>query len=926
MKTLLVTVFLAAVAAAHGQAPLALLGNYNGTSIPVASSYSGAPISQPSNTQAIGYNATGVQWGQYTSGITATGTAGQTCLLTSFNNSSTATATIYLTGVNTIDKNTPLKITAAGTGATSAPTSATAGSGTATCSGTATILTALGAFVPIAVDANGNLSSGGGTTPTPFPGPVCRVTDYGAIGDITCTGTSATSACTNNHAAIQAAYDACYLNGGSVFYPTNPYAIGQTVYYTSPDVNPKGVSFFASPGASGAAGYYTTSLPVVVRGAPGKDVFRVVDAADAGYVAPHSSYTVQDLAILVDISTDSSASFIYRKPGRPFADGVTNNTAVLTSAAQAEFQPGDVGQAIKVGSTTTTILSWQSANQVTLATTVGAATGVSGYISVYGLPVTANIGNCGFAYDDRNGAYAGPHPSKVLFANMVINTITNNPTNSTCGFFFQGNQGPTITKWDNVFVGTQFGFNFVPASNVAPSTSIWTGIADNNVWDHTYIWSSYPFLVYSGEFQEIRAMQIAVEKYGPHIINAYGVVRGSTNWTINIPEMEPENGCSGGATSFRISGTNHLIQHLALGDCSTGGAIFQWDASTSKVESLRANRLSAWNINGDHNRFYYPTDANELNGVPINNTGVDNQIKVGSDHPTYVGLEPARTRFIPGGSTTFGDPGLSRGGIVFDRKADFIDKGASAYYFNAEDLWMWPQEMGGLGTGNAATLADTTSPTGSSLVIPHGTVQYVGEVNGTNLYVGSQVPAGKSRVYFSAKASTSVTFSVAVSAYYSAAWHDLCNGVFAGVTTSYVTYSCDADATGLGGDQFRLALATTGTVNTQVAWIGIRPYDSDPYGAYQSVANIQITTGTTPIAGNTCTTNTATTMTGLTTTSAIIPPTPTTSTAAVTGWGSVGGLSFTYYATAGVFNWSVCNTTATSITPGGSRVWNVGAR
>jgi hypothetical protein len=111
-----------------------------------------------------------VQWGQYTLGITATGTAGQTCLLTSFNNSSTATATIYLTGVNTIDKNSPLKITAAGTGATSAPTSAAVSSGTATCSGTATLLTALGAFVPITVDANGNI--GGTNTCTTTPGCV----------------------------------------------------------------------------------------------------------------------------------------------------------------------------------------------------------------------------------------------------------------------------------------------------------------------------------------------------------------------------------------------------------------------------------------------------------------------------------------------------------------------------------------------------------------------------------------------------------------------------------------------------------------------------------------------------------------------------------------------------------------------------------
>ena len=687
------------------------------------------------------------------------------------------------------------------------------------------------------------------TTSQSMAGPlgvngIYPVTVYGAVGN--CTGSGSTSTCTNNHAAIQAAIDAAYATGGSVYFPTNTSATGQTVYYTATAVNPKGVSMYGPPGASGASGYYTNSIPVAVRGGVGQDVFHVVDVADGG-ATPLPSFSVQDFAILIDNVTDASASFPYRKPGRRCDDVVAVGTAVITSAVQCEWQPGDVGQAIKVGSTTTTILSWQSANQVTLNTTISAGTGITTYISVMGLPVTANIGNCGFAYDDRNGAFAGAHPSKVLFSNLIVGTISNNPTNNTCGFFFQGNQGPTISRWDNVFVNASFGFNFVPASNVAPSTSIWTGIADNNVWDHTYIWSYYPFLVYSGEFQEIRAMQIAVQKYGPHIINAYGVVGGATNWTINIPEMEPEGGCSGGATSFRIAGTNHTINHLALGDCATGGAILQWDASTSKVESLRANHLSAFNINGDHNRFYYPTDANELNGVPINNTGVDNKIKVGSDHPNYVGLEVARERFIPGGAATFGDPRLSRDATVFNRTHDFIDKGASAYYFNSEDLWMWPQEMGGVGTGNAVTLADATSPTGSSLVIPHGTVQYVGEVNGTDLYVGSQVPAGKSRVYFSAKASTSVTFSVAVSAYYSAAWHDLCNGVFAGVTTSYVTYSCDADATGLGGDQVRFALATTGTVDTQVAWVGIRPYDSDPYGAYASVPAYISSSGAIPV-------------------------------------------------------------------------------
>jgi hypothetical protein len=95
--------------------------------------------------QIEGYwNATGVASGTYSSGGTITGSTGQTCTLTSFNDSSTATATVALTGTNTIAASTALTITSRGQGATAAPTTATLGNGTATCSGTATIATVLG--------------------------------------------------------------------------------------------------------------------------------------------------------------------------------------------------------------------------------------------------------------------------------------------------------------------------------------------------------------------------------------------------------------------------------------------------------------------------------------------------------------------------------------------------------------------------------------------------------------------------------------------------------------------------------------------------------------------------------------------------------------------------------------------------------------
>lgn len=69
---------------------------------------------------------------------TITGTIGQTCTLTAFNNGNTAgTATVALTGTNLIANGTAIVVTNTGYGSTSAPTSATFGNGTATCSGTA---------------------------------------------------------------------------------------------------------------------------------------------------------------------------------------------------------------------------------------------------------------------------------------------------------------------------------------------------------------------------------------------------------------------------------------------------------------------------------------------------------------------------------------------------------------------------------------------------------------------------------------------------------------------------------------------------------------------------------------------------------------------------------------------------------------------
>jgi hypothetical protein len=85
--------------------------------------------------------------GTYISGVSATGGAGQTCILSGFNHSPRATATVALTATNAITAGTVLFITDGGTGANAPSTSAHAASGTASCIGTAAVTTRLGATV-----------------------------------------------------------------------------------------------------------------------------------------------------------------------------------------------------------------------------------------------------------------------------------------------------------------------------------------------------------------------------------------------------------------------------------------------------------------------------------------------------------------------------------------------------------------------------------------------------------------------------------------------------------------------------------------------------------------------------------------------------------------------------------------------------------
>lgn len=90
-------------------------------------------------------------------------------------------------------------------------------------------------------------------------------------------------------------------------------------------------------------------------------------------------------------------------------------------------------------------------------------------------------------------------------------------------------------------------------------------------------------------------------------------------------------------------------------------------------------------------------------------------------------------------------------------------------------------------------------------------------------------------------------------------------------------------------------------------------------------ANNTFTVGTTTINANTCTSTATVAITGVTTASAFYIS-PSTDVAAVTGWGSSGGLIVDAWPTLNTLNYKVCNQTTSNITPSGSVTFNVAAK
>jgi hypothetical protein len=762
---------------------------------------------------------------------------------------------------------------------------------------------------------------------------------------------SATGSCLiDDHDAIMAAQAAAELYAGpgtlpaALYFPKPPGGC-----YKTSTIDFHGVSMIGQPG--GIGDLTSNKWTVAIRGMPGQDILHVADPSLQVTAKPYwHSWTIRDITFEVD-GSGAPASFPHRWPGR-WGDGVTTTAGSANIADNSmSISCGDVNQNIHIEGANiggagvnflnTTIASvnpcWQSSvfgpglngwRVITLAATPQASiTAAHTYITPLSIPLNANIGNCAIALDmyDANPA-DWPRANDNGMNNDEMTNVTfqgYGSTGTTCGMFSQGNQTPYQFNVEGSNYTTTL-YGIVQGTSELNSAYASSG-NDFQHWDHIWMFNlKYPWITYNGGANTLTNWQ-STGSSGPQILQV-GALNGdcACGWNINGGAAEVTGTNTG--YGFRIEGSGNQLNGLAL-------------AAPGQTAS----------INGTGIFGYASAGSGHVN---ITGSNIILNLGAGEANPTFftdTGRGNVITGFYSGGSATRMQinypvtmlPYKGETQIVGRKTADFIADGNYATPYNKGDLFFWPQDMI-IGPGNGAPpystmyVSDSNSISGAEWMLnsgifvldftqmPYTSLPEGG--SGSRMIVGKNYPVGQSQIYYSAlcpAGTTSFTFQVKTStnAFLMSDTH--------ACTTALQNYTGTFDTTSAVGHE----IGFTNGLSTQmyVSWIALRPFMADLNGqaigsSGGGIPNVQITTGTTPIAANTCTASTPTAMTGLLTTSTVIPPTPTSSTTGVVGWGSSGGLGFAYNVTAGTFNWSVCNGTAASITPGGSITWNVGAR
>ena len=583
------------------------------------------------------------------------------------------------------------------------------------------------------------------------------------------------------------------------------------------------------------------SAGVILRGKPGQDVYHFPDPNTTSGARPNPSWHIKNIVFQVDSSTDASASFPHRWPGRWAADAaMTSGSAVVTST-NTEFSCGDIGQAIRVvgagaagADLITTVSSvtpcWGNGTPtVTLAAAAG--TTVSNakiYTANSGLSATQTIGNCALAADNYDGNTAdwvmtgNPGNLSNLMQNVELSSFNSASIygqNHTCGAYFSGAWQPYGLVAHNV------SFSYVTWGLVeaGPDTNPQSSTVgqDYQNWTHGTITATYPWTTYNQGFSIWQDYQLNATN-GPQILKVMSAVGEyePSRWFIRIPEWENGSGVVG----TRIEGQSMTAQGISFCSSSTTGGLIE----TVDSDYRDAQCAGALTLGGEGNTVDMLGNDVHTALTSVTDNGAGNTVTGMYASSPYQSRQPAsRVSFT-----------RSRGaGYAFGTiKGDFVQSGNVATpYFSQEDLLFFPEDLMISGTATTVT-ADANSLTGRYVAMPSfNSFSQFNNIFGRNAVIGntqagSIVPATNVTAYVSYKCPSIASFSFGLQA----------NGTTIGTntlscTTSYQTGSYSANLSSYSGQNLSFFF-NNGEVD--VAWIALVPQP-----------NNQTFQGTTTLAG-----------------------------------------------------------------------------
>ena len=572
----------------------------------------------------------------------------------------------------------------------------------------------------------------------------------------------------------------------------------------------------SGPGVTGAAGYGGVEL----RGKPGQDILNPGDPTTSNltfYYPP----SIENIVFKVDDSV--TPNFPHRWPGRWVDDGtMTANSAVFKSS-RALIDCSDVGQAIQVNGAgpsgsnlVTTIASvapcwnqgslasgnWQVITLANAASTT--VTNAHTYVSVGDLPVTANLGNCAIAFDDKDANTAdwvNPSANTSLYESSFRNvTLTstsgaNNGQNKSCGLYTQG-------LWQLYAVDANFlsisrlYYGVVQAS--AELNSYNGSFGDFEKWSHIqFNGATYPWISYDGGFNELSGWQL-YSVYGPQILGVVTLYETPpAYWTISIPESE------GGGTGegLRLIGKSHLLKNTGLS--GVGQSAFL-ETSNLIAEDISLGSGTTY-IDGDHNTINL--SANGTANKTFVNRGLANSMVSNTQGQWYDNVPTSQpVAVLPTKGT----------GIAGQQTSDFIQSGnAAAPYASSQSLFFWPQDAlpnsAGSHPYDSYIISDPASMSGNDFIFSSGYnsfesfAQFISPTNTAGLgIIGTNIPAVPSTIYFQAKCASSTTSVFQIEIFNSGGFVAYQQLPFS-CTTSFASYSLAFDFTSYTGDWVNFA-------------------------------------------------------------------------------------------------------------------------